>query len=124
MRDKLTNPLNPFAFVAILSVGADLYHSASSHELPWIAALRTILAVPFLVFCFRNSPLAWLVSLLSVLPIFPLYLAGEYFFAPTRFPSTRVLAICMALYAGCIIYMFAVRERYRAYLHDRQFPPL
>jgi hypothetical protein len=119
MRDERTNPLNPFAFVAIFSIAIDLCHAVNTHELSWIAALRTLLAAPFLVFYFLKSPLAWLVCLLSVLPIYPIYFGTEHLSSPSRVFSAQALTIAAVIYVGWIIYMFVIRRRYYSYLQGR-----
>ena len=113
MQREDTNPLNPFAAVAALSIVVDAYHIGTSHHVTWFAVLRTVLFVPFLFFYVRRSRLAWLASVIAVSTITPLYLIVDYVAPPSK-PAP--LGFILAIFIAGVVYAFAFRKRYYAFV--------
>jgi hypothetical protein len=119
MDQPRTNPLSIFALVAAFSLAQDIYHVAHTHEIAWLAVLRAILAIPFLVFYLLKSPFAWLVGMAGIVLIYPVYFLVVYCTQPSRLPSLSVALIMALLYVVGIIYAFSIRQRYLSFLDSR-----
>jgi hypothetical protein len=116
MEQSRTHPLSVFAFVAAFSLLQDIYHVAQTHEIVWLALLRTVMAVPFLAFYLMKSSYAWFALMAGFVPIYPVYFIVIYFTQPSHLPSVTVAMIMALIYLVGIVYVISVRPRYYSYL--------
>ena len=117
----LRNPLNIPALVLATSIAQTVYQIASSQRVTWGAAILVAVDVVFLVAYFKQSPWAWL-----VLPIWGAMALIQLPFAVGsdfhRYSSGITLfATCFFLVIGVgfVVWGFAIRRRYYAYLGHR-----
>ena len=116
MDQPRTNPLTIFALVAAFSLAQDIYHIMQTHEIAWLAVLRSVLAIPFLVFYLLKSPFAWLAGMAGLVLIYPVYFLVVYLTQPSRLPSVTGTLIMALIYVVGIIYAFVIRRRYFLFL--------
>jgi len=117
----LRNPLNVPALVLATGIVQAVYQIATSHHVAWGAVVFLAAAVVFLVAYFKRSPWAWL-----VLPVWGgLTLIRLPFAVASDFPryslSITLFAMCLLLLIGVgfIVWGFAIRRRYYAYVGHR-----
>jgi hypothetical protein len=117
----LRNPLNIPALVLATSIAQAVYQIATSHQVAWGALVLLAADVVFLVAYFKRSPWAWL-----VLPVWGAMALIQLPFAVgsgfRSYPLGIILfAMCFLLLIGVgfIVWGFAIRRRYYAYVGHR-----
>jgi hypothetical protein len=114
----LCNPLNIPALVLATSIAQAVYQIATSHLFAWGAAALLVVDMAFFALYLRKSPWAWL-----VLPVWgsmaliqlPFAVASSFHRYPLRV-SVVVTCLLLVIGVGFIIWGFAIRGRYHAYV--------
>jgi|SRR6516165_8421997 hypothetical protein len=117
----LRNPLNVPALVLATGIAQAVYQIATSHHVAWGAVVLLALALVFLLAYFNRSPWAWL-----VLPVWGAMTLIRLPFAVVsdfhRYSlSVTLFAMCLLMLVGVgfILWGFAIRRRYYAYVGHR-----
>ena len=119
MNTEQSNPLKPIAIVAVLTLVLDLYKIIDSHHVSWLVATRGAFLGMFLILYILRSHFAWLVVLLLIICVTPIYFLMLYFLSPLQVPAFGVLSIIAAILVGGLVYVISVREQYYSYLRAR-----
>ncbi len=101
-------------FLVVLFIGQDAYTLITTHQLPWTAALSTILVVAFFVLYIRRSRCAWVLLMLFAI-VFIVGVPFAYTSAPPRAPGgVRLFSagFMLAFGVAAFIYSLVIRKRF------------
>ena len=99
--------------MVVLFIGQDAYTLITTHQLPWTAALSTILVVAFFVLYIRRSRCAWVLLMLFAI-IFIVGVPFAYTSAPPHAPGgVRLFSagFMLAFGVAAFIYSLVIRKR-------------